>query len=281
MQNNTVTFSVIDSIYNKINQNPANIIYFKTGSMFDEVICSGLNHNVFVYGSVDDIDFNSITYDFCIASEPISYSQNQSNIQLLNIPSVLLVHNHPMSTIKKEDKFLLGRYLTDTQKVFFDINIADNWAIGYNNIVNYGFPGIVTTDIKKTESVVVLNPNNLRQTSILYQSIKNQYPSANMVSYKDFASLSDLMTELSKYQVAISIDYIYDSIVCGLMGCHTITTQKNKYLDLDIISSFANINTIIGEALDKPPRLQHNIYDTDTSMVTELDKLINTRRNKL
>jgi hypothetical protein len=281
MQNNTVTFSVIDSIYNKIKQNPANIIYLKTGSMFDQVICSSLNHNVFVYGSTDEIDFNSINYDFCIASEPISYSQYQSRIQALNMPSLLLVHNHPISNIKKEDKFLLARYLTDVQKVFFDINIAENWAIGYNNIIGYGFPDIVSQEIKKTESVVVLNPNNIRQTAILYQSIKNQYPSASMVSYKDFVSLSDLLAEISKYQVAISIDYIYDSIVCGLLGCHTITTQKNKYLDLEIVSNFSNINSIIGQALDKPPKSQHNIYDTHTSMVIELDKLINTRRNKL
>lgn len=281
MQNNTITFSAINSVYNQIQKNPANIIYLKTGSMFDDIVCSSLNHNIFVYGSTDEIDFNSIHYDFCIASEPISYSQYQSRIQALNIPSILLVHNHPTSNIKKEDKFLLARYLTDTQKIFFDINIADNWAIGYNNVINYGFPDIVTADIKKTESVVVLNPNKTKQTSILYQSIKNQYSSANMVSYQDFASLSELMTAISKYKVAISIDYIYDSIVCGLLGCHTITTQKNRYLDLEIVSNFSNINSIIGKMLDKPLQIQHNIYDKDTTMIAELDTLINMRRNKL
>jgi len=281
MQNNTVTFSVIDSIYNKIQQNPANIIYFKTGSMFDDVVCSLLNHNVFVYGSTDEIDFDSITYDFCIASDPVSYSQHQAKIKSLNIPSMLLVHSNPISNIKKEDKFLLARYLTDTQKVFFDINIAENWAVGYNNIINYGFPENINTNINKTESVVVLNPNNLRQTALLYQSIKSQYPNARMISYKDFQSLRDLMTEISKYRVAISIDYIYDSIVCGLLGCHTITTQKNKYLDLEIVSNFSTINSTIGQILDRPNKTQHNIYDSDISMVKELDKLIKTQRNKL
>jgi hypothetical protein len=281
MQNNTVTFSIIDSIHNKIKQNPANIIYIKTGSMFDDIVCSLLNHNVFVYGSTDEIDFDSIIYDFCIASDPVSYSQHQAKIKALNIPSMLLVHSHPISNIKKEDKFLLARYLTDTQKVFFDINIAENWTVGYNNIINYGFPENINTNINKTESVVVLNPNNLRQTALLYQSIKSQYPNARMISYKDFQSLGDLMTEISKYRVAISIDYIYDSIVCGLLGCHTITTQKNKYLDLEIVSNFSTINSTIGQILDRPNKTQHNIYDSDISMVKELDKLIKTQRNKL
>jgi hypothetical protein len=102
-----------------------------------------------------------------------------------------------------------------------------------------------------------------------------------MISYKDFQSLRDLMTEISKYRVAISIDYIYDSIVCGLLGCHTITTQKNKYLDLEIVSNFSTINSTIGQILDRPNKTQHNIYDSDISMVKELDKLIKTQRNKL
>lgn len=278
MQNNLITTHVIDKIYKIINKQPANIIYLDSGSLFDKLIVDSLPHNVFVHKTIADVDFSLTTYDLCIGSDPVYHSQNQGKLNILQIPSIVMVHNKPPHNIKKEDKFLLGRYLQTTKKIFFDIDIANDWSIGYDSIIDYGFSSVLNNKENKSRSIAVLNANNLRQINILYQSVKNTYSDCNLLSYDNFNNVSEIVDELSKYQIAISIENIYDSIVCGLAGCYTITTQKNRYLDLCVVSDFNKIYEIIEGALKQSSRPAHNVFKETKDMVLEFENIIYQQR---
>lgn len=277
MQNHLITTHIIDKIYRIIDRQPANIIYISSNSLFDRLIIESLPHNIFVHKKMEDIDFSLTSYDLCIGSDPIYHSQNQRVLDLLQIPSILMIHNRPNNNIKKEDKFLLAKYLKNTKKIFFDIDVANGWNIDYDHIIEYGFPTSHTNSIK-TESIAILSANNLRQINILYQSIKNIYNNCNLLSYSDFNTVSDLFEELSKYKIAIGIENIYDSILCGLAGCYTITTQKNKYLDLCVVSDFNKIYDIIGQALDQNSDRAYNVFRDASNMVLDLENIIYKQR---
>jgi hypothetical protein len=279
MQTNLITSNIIDRIYKNINKYPANIIYLDNGSLFDRVFTESLPHNVFVHKSIPDVDFNLTTYDLCISSDPIYYSQNQSVINALQIPAMILVHNNPISTIKKEDKFLVGKYLNNTKKIFFDIDIANNWAIGYDAIVEYGFPDISTETINdKKSSVIVLNTNNSKQIKILHQVIKTKYNDCSMISYADFSNTDDIIKEISKYKIAVSIQNTYDSIMCDLAGCYTITTQPSKYVDFSIVSDFNKIDSIISEQLTTERQRKYNIFRNTKDMILDINNIIHNHR---
>lgn len=279
MQTNLITSNIIDRIYKNINKYPANIIYLDSGSLFDRVFVDSLPHNVFVHKSIPDVDFNLTTYDLCISSDPIYYSQNQAVMNALQIPAMIMVHNNPISTIKKEDKFLIGKYLNNTKKIFFDIDIANNWAIGYDAIVEYGFPAIDTeTTNDKTSSVIVVNTNNSKQIKVLYQLIKTKYGDCNMISYADFSKTNDIIKEISKYKIAVSIQNTYDSIMCDLAGCYTITTQPSRYADFCIVSDFNKIDSIISEQLMTKHQHKYNIFRNTKDMTLDIDNIIHNHR---
>lgn len=277
MQNNLITTSIIDKIYKIINKQQANIIYLDSGSMFDKLVIDSLPHNVFVHKKLEDVDFSLTTYDLCMGSDPVYHSQNQNQLSTLQIPSIVTIHNKPPHNIKKEDKFLLGRYLNNTKKIFFDIDIANDWSIGHDHIIDYGFPSNIN-NTSKLGSIVVLNSNNLRQINILYQSIKNTYNDCSLLSYGNFSSVSEIISELSKYKIAISIENIYDSIVCGLAGCYTITTQKNKYLDLCVVSDFNKIYETIDDGLTKTISPTHNVFRETQDMILDFENIIYKQR---
>ena len=279
MQNNLITSNVIDRIYKNINKYPANIIYLDSGSLFDRVFIESLPHNVFVHKSIADVDFNLTTYDLCISSDPVYYSQNQTAINSLQIPAMVMVHNNPISTIKKEDKFLVGNYLNNTKKIFFDIDVANNWAIGYDAIIEYGFPTINKETISdKQSSVIVLNTNNSKQIKMLHQVIKTKYSDCNMISYADFDSIDTIIKEISKYKIALSIQNTYDSIMCDLVGCYTITTQPSKYVDFCIVSDFNKIDSIISEKLTTEHQHKYNIFRNTKDMALDIHNIIHNHR---
>lgn len=278
MQTNIITYNIIDRIYSIINKQPANIAYLDNGSLFDRIVIGSLPHNVFVYKKIEDIDFNRVSYDLFICSDPVAHSQNQHIFSSLQIPSVVMIHNSPISNIKKEDKFLLARYLQGVTKIFFDINIANAWSIGHDAIIDYGFPEINRNISEKTGSVIVLNAGNIRQISMLYNSIKNKYNDAKMLSYVNYNNVDDIIDEISKYKIAIAIENTYDSIVCGLAGCCTITTQRNKYLDLCIVPDFSGVDQIIQESLLKDSYESHNVFRSTQNMVLDLDRLFYKQR---
>lgn len=282
MQNNTITSSIIDRLHRSISHRPANIIYLETGSLFDKILCENLNHNIFIHKNINDINFDITTYDLCISSDPVYYSQNQNLINALHIPSIVMIHSHPAKSIKKEDKFLIGRYLTNTTKIFFDVEISENWNIGHQYIIDYGFSDLQNlVPSEKTNRVVVLNSNKSRGISLLFQSIKTNYNDAVMLSYDQYDSVQDIIKEISKYKVAVSIDHPYDSALCSLAGCETISPYKNKHLNIHTVSDFATIHDKIKECLSAPNQYPYNVLADTSTMVNNINSIIKNKRNTI
>jgi hypothetical protein len=261
----------IDRVYRHVYNKPYNIIYLASNSIFDTVFKQIEDCNIWVYDDIKNIDM-SYSYDLCVCSDPVYYSQNHQIVSYHNIPSLVMFHNKPSQAIKKEDKFLLDRYLSGIKKVFFDKSVSDEWSMKPDYILTYGSPNI--EEKHKTKDVLILNPNNNKKINILYQLVKSKFASTDTISYDSTDNINSLLDTISQYRVVVSVGSVYDTWISSLCGCRVITNIDNTHINNTIVlKDFADIGLSILDLLSKTD-------DTKPKLETEsMDKMLSAIRS--
>jgi len=191
-----------------------------------------------------------------------------------------MFHNKPNQAIKKEDKFLLGRYLSGIKKVFFDKSVSDEWSMKPDYMLTYGSPNI--EEQHKTKDVLILNPNNNKKINILYQLVKSKFASTDTISYDSTSNINSLLKTISQYRVVVSVGSVYDTWISSLCGCRVITNVDNIHINNTIVlKDFADISLHILDLLSKTnntkPKLEiesmNNMLSAIRSILTQEIKI--------
>lgn len=277
MYSSLITSSVISRVCGVINNQPPKILYIGGNSFLDLTLKQFLPI-VIQYPRMHP-DLLNMTYDCYISTDPIMHSQTKHIANQMLMPDMVLVQNLPHKNIKKEDKYLIAKNLQGTIKIFFDINVAKAWDIGHDHIIEYAVPHILSTEHIKNKSIVILKTRANRNIDILYQMLKNQYPDIDLITLDQNTNLQQTTESLSQYKVAITMDNPYDSIVCALSGCYTVSNTPNNYIDTHVIGDFTKIESIVKEALNQSSNIKiHNMYSNIDAMINQLNNIIYRER---
>lgn len=277
MHPSMITSSIISRVCGVIHKQPPKILYVGNSSLLDLVLKEFLP--LVIQCQSIRSDLLDMSYDCYMSTDPIMHSQTKYLTDRYSMPNMVLIQNFPHKNVKKEDKYLISKNLEGTIKIFFDINVAKAWDIGYDHIIEYSVPYVLSTNSIRSKSIVILKTKNNKNMDILYQILKNKYPNTELLAIDSNTNLKKAIESLSEYKVAITIDNPYDSMVCGLSGCYTITNIPNNLIETHTINDFSNIESIIDQALNQYTDTQiHNLYNNIDTMINQLNNIIYAER---
>jgi hypothetical protein len=165
---------------------------------------------------------------------------------------IVWFHNSPPVKFKKEDIALVKNQLHDTKKIFSDTQTLRAWGCDINEnhiVIPYGIPVFENLDnINKTESVLVMNTNNSQEIGNLYQHIKNEFPTAQIINgLQNIDSMQTLYGIMSKYKVCIDIYNPLNILISQYLGCKAITSTSHspEIKGITQLFDYSNVNTVL------------------------------------
>lgn len=251
------TQQIITNIAHKIMSPTTNVLYFKHSSVFDYIF-NMLDINIFMAKSMP-----AYYYDLIITNDFLSYHNETKNLsKTSHLNHLLLFHNTPPATFKKEDIYIFQKEVKANYKIFFGQSLANSWKSQLDpqtKIIDYGIPDIgISAPSARQKSIIILNFENNNQLDALYRHIKNQSIDCDILQNADSQhfTIIDLAHLLSNYKICINISTYINTLFAVSCGCQCISPfqmndnklfiTSNDYSD--IISSLnIALNTNISE----------------------------------
>jgi hypothetical protein len=243
--------SYSNPVYNiayKYTDKHINILYSPTKNSFD-LLVNLLDANLYqLNGSL-----KNYYYDLLWSNNFLEHTQQTKAIaNQEHLTDIVWFHNSPPTKFKKEDIALVKNQLHDTKKIFSDMSVLRAWGynVDDNNIViPYGLPVFENLDaINKTESVLVMNPNNSQEIYNLYQHIKTEFPTAQIINgLQHIDSMNALYSIMSKYKVCIDIYNPMNILISQYLGCKSITatSHSTEIKGITQLFDYSKINTVL------------------------------------
>lgn len=225
-----------------------NVLYTHSGNLFDKIIqnipnTTFINNQVFLNAP--------ISYGLCIINNPLDFAQNLDAYNQLYANKILLFHDDPLMSLKKEDLFLLRSSLSKFSSIGFSSN-AHLWSNENIKQIDYGIKPYEEIIVKEKDIILLVNADN-KQTQLLYDNLKQIYKNTDLLEIKQNTSYEDSMKIISQYKICIDLSSYYN-ILCGVsVGCYGITsrrTRTDKYVYQ--ISDYQDLVGIIKNILSEP-----------------------------
>ena len=258
--------SVYNTAYKYINKR-ISILYSPTKNTFD-LLVDLLDTNLYQYNG----PIKNYYYDLFWSNNFLEHTQQTKAIASQeHLIDMVWFHNNPPTKFKKEDVALVKSQLHNTKKIFSDISVLRAWGfdIDQNNIViPYGLPTFENLKfIDKTESILVMNPNNSQEIYNLYQHIKTEFPTAQIINgLQNIDSMNTLYDIVSKYKVCIDIYNPMNILISQYLGCKSITatTHSAEIKGITQLFDYSNVNSvlhsIINDDLSKEDVLHNQLW---------------------
>jgi hypothetical protein len=93
-----------------------------------------------------------------------------------------------------------------------------------------------------------MNPNNSQEINNLYQHIKTEFPTAQIINgLQHINSIKTLYSIVSKYKVCIDIYNPMNVLISQYLGCKTITSTSHspEIKGITQLFDYSNINTVL------------------------------------
>jgi hypothetical protein len=238
--------------YKYVNKN-TNVLYSPTNNTFD-LLAELLDINLYHTNS----SLQNYYYDLFWSNNFLEHTQQTKTLaNNQHLIDMVWFHNGPPIKFKKEDIALVKNQLHDTIKIFSDIQTLKAWGCDIdekNIIIQYGIPIFEDLDnISKTESILIMNPNNSQEINNLYQHIKNEFPTAQIINgLQHIDSISTLYGIISKYKVCIDIYNPMNVLISQYLGCKTITstTHNPEIRGITLLFDYSNINKVLNSIIN-------------------------------
>lgn len=244
--------SIYNIAYKYINKN-INVLYSPTNNTFD-LLVQLLDINTYPINS----SLQNYYYDLFWTNNFLEHTQQTKMLASKeHLIDMIWFHSNPPTKFKKEDIALVKNQLHNTKKIFADMSILQSW--GYDIDINtmvipYGIPVFENIDnYSKTESILVMNPGNSQEINNLYQHIKSEFPTAQIINgLKHIDSIRTLYSIVSKYKVCIDIYNSINVLISQYLGCKTITSTRHspELKGITQLFDYSNINTVLGSIIN-------------------------------
>jgi len=233
--------------YKYVNKN-TNILYSPMNNVFD-LLVELLDVNLYQTNS----SLQNYYYDLFWSNNFLEHTQQTKTLaHNQHLIDIVWFHNSPPVKFKKEDIALVKNQLQDTTKIFSEIQTLKAWGFDINEnsiVIPYGIPIFENLDnINKTESVLIMNPNNSQEINNLYQHIKTEFPTAQIINgLQHINSIKTLYSIVSKYKVCIDIYNPMNVLISQYLGCKTITSTSHspEIKGITQLFDYSNINTVL------------------------------------
>jgi hypothetical protein len=243
---------IYNTAYKYINKH-INILYSPTKNTFDLLI-NLLDVNLYQTNNT----LQNYYYDLFWSNNFLEHTQQTKSLASQeHLIDIVWFHNSPPVKFKKEDIALVKNQLHDTKKIFSDTQILKSWGceIDENHIViPYGIPVFENlNDMSKTESILVMNPNNSQEINNLYQHIKNEFPTTQIINgLQHIDSMQTLYGIISKYKICIDIYNPLNVLISQYLGCKTITSTSHspEIKGITQLFDYSNINAVLHSIID-------------------------------
>jgi hypothetical protein len=238
---------IYNTSYKYINEN-INILYSPTNSTFD-LLTSLLDINLYQTNST----LQNYYYDLFWSNNFLEHTQQTKALASQeHLIDIVWFHNSPPVKFKKEDIALVKNQLHDTKKIFCDTQTLKTWGYDINEnhiVIPYGIPVFENIDnINKTESILLMNINNSQEINNLYQHIKSEFPTAQIINgLQHIDSIQTLYSIMSKYKVCIDIYNPLNVLISQYLGCKSVTSTRHspEIKGITQLFDYSNINTVL------------------------------------
>jgi hypothetical protein len=241
---------------------PTNILYNKSGSLFDATIFSSIEHSLIPVLVTENNKFiDNSFYSALWLNDIIDFSQKIQYYANYYTNFILAIHSGPPSIFKREDLIILKRNINQYNFLSFceDKNV---WPMDNIESIRYGV--VPPSDIKnfnnREKDILILNFKKQKQSDILYQYIKQKFPLTDIIHDYNL-DISIMHQKMAKYKICIDIDNYYNLLIANSCGCLGITSLESR--DENIVS-VQNSNKIF----DILPKLLKNTNHTDVYNMT-------------
>ncbi len=187
------------------------------------------NHNTFFDIIIKQTDIpifdvslekTAIPFGCTLYNNPFQYIENKK----YGTDNIIFCHrNNWIKNIKKEDQVLMVSQLSNNYKITFDPRIFSIFQKdGITNYIKYGIPA-PTVKSTKDKNILVLNTNQSKTMSIVYEQLKNIFPDVALLQ-KTNMTYNELCNELTPYKIVVSEGIDINEIVANVCGCYVIST---------------------------------------------------------
>jgi hypothetical protein len=174
-----------------------------------------------------------------LSDDPIGFSQKANDLFLqYHVPGLLFFHSSAPPALKKEDKYILSRKLSNTTKVFFSEKIKYSWGLPDNNSHTIQY-GIDINKSNKNKNVILLNSTNNTTINNIYQHIKNKVNDVDILT--KFIDYDDCIKLISNYKIVVCLENFYDVLFCCASECRVITNISNNLSSSVVIDDYNSI----------------------------------------
>jgi hypothetical protein len=236
-----------------------NVLYEPQETFFD-LLLEYMSPDILTSHSLNNRNtffFENLLYNGLWINDIIKFSQNIPHYAEFFTPFILTIHSPPSPLFKKEDMDILKNRLNPYYFLCFDEKSAA-WPMDNIKYMRYGVPNIKNVEINKIKDILLINTRKQKQSYILYQYLKNEFPNADMLDSisGDMDGLSKL---LSQYKVCIDIDNYYNLIVANSCGSYGIAANISYDSDILQVSDYKNMIKIIPKLLESNQTEHHRI----------------------
>jgi hypothetical protein len=247
--------STLNTIYNIAYKNidrHTNVLYAPTNNVFD-LLVKLTDNNIYDINST----YQHYYYDLFWSNNFLDHTQKTAPlVASLHLLDLLWFHATPPLKFKKEDIALVRNQLVNTYKIFSDDSTKMAW--GFNDerssIIPYGIPTRPEFEnVKKTESVLVMNINGSADINGLYRHIKTAVPNAQTIdSLQNIHSIDRLYEIVSKYQIVVDIYNPLNVLIAQYLGCKSITStaQSENLTGITRLFDYGNINNVLSSIIN-------------------------------
>lgn len=245
-----------------------NILYEKAQSFFDTCMLNTSVGGILSIPISENIEYIKNSYYGAIwINDILDFSQKIEYYSRYYTNYILSIHSDPSMILKKEDLMIIKKNLNIYSFLCFSEN-QNSWPMEKIKYIKYGIPEIYS-DIeisKKRKDILVINLKKQKQTSILYQYLKENFSSTDML-LENISNISELQKKLSEYKICIDIDNYYNLIFANSCGCTGITALRSNDRHIIKINSSNEILNMIPNLLNA-----HIDYDeVSKNVITKYD----------
>jgi len=245
------------NIINKVLDKNIRILYEDHNSLFDKIF---LTLDYYIVNRNNALE-SSFYYDMQIINNYFPYLNSRSHFIYENqFTDLVLFHENPHGSFKKEDKLILANNLRTTEKIMFLDSCNKSWSLPNSSVVHYGVPVSerIADFVSRPKDVLILNLKNNNQVASLYQHIKNKIDKTDIVNSFSDQSLEEVQQTLQNYKIVIDVDTPINCLFATACGCTTIINQTfDTRLESTItVEDFRAVFVVIDKIL------KNNMQDT-------------------
>lgn len=232
------------------NRTGYNVLYKPYGTFFD-LAMSNMDPNILTTIPIKDQDndfIQKIFYSLLWINDPIDFSHNIPHYAEFFTKIIVAIHSPPSPLFKKEDLNIIKNRLSPYDIICFHKNF-EQWPIDNILYIDYGIPYQNKQIIKeKTNDILIINTKKNKQSYILYQYLKSEYPGTDMLEIMP-ENMQNLYKFLSKYKVCIELEDYYNLIIANSCGCYGMTPVKSYDENIITIQNYEDISRILPDLL--------------------------------